>query len=534
MSGFTGTGMLARLYLRRDRVRVPIWVLAIFLLVVPSLATFPTLYKDQKAIDVRNELLATNPGGIALTGPAYGLDEATPDNLGPMAANEMSASTIIAVALMGIFLMVRNTRTEEQEGRLELLRAGVVGRYASVTAAFLVTSGASILLGVMMGAGMAAQGFPAAGSFAFALSMSTVAIAFAAVAALTAQLTEHSRGATGMAVVAFAAFFVIRTIGDIRENAIRWFSPIGWAQGVRPFADERWWMLLLPLAFAAVLIAAAFALIAHRDVGAGLLPTRKGHPRASAFLVRPMGLALRLQRGSLIAWAVGLFVFGAMIGSLAIEAQRMLEALDVYKDYFTTTAGANLVETFLAAYMSFIAMTAIGYALQSITQLRTEESKGRVEPLLAGSLSRTRWAASQIGATFIGSLIVLGAAGVGAGMTYSASIGDESQFLPVLGAMLAYLPAVWILVGLAVALSGAAPRAYGIVWIAFGWVVVIGMLGPLLGLPEWTADWTPFAHTPQLPAEQLTAAPLLVMTAIVVVLLTIGLAAFRRRDVEFG
>ena len=533
MSGFAGTWTMARLFLRRDRVRIPVWVASIFVLVIASIAAFPGLYETQEAIDVRNDLLMGNPFGIALTGPGYGLDEVTPDNLGPMAVNEMSASTIIAMAFMGIFLVMRHTRGEEQDGRLELLRAGIVGRYAAVTAAFLVAAGAAVLLGLLLGAGLAAS-YPAAGSFAFGFSMASVGIVFAAIGVLCAQLTEHTRAATGMATVVFATLFAVRVIGDIRDSWVTWLTPIGWAQEIRPFAGEQWWVLGLAAAFALGLVVATYAVIERRDFGAGVVPTRKGHPRGSTALTRPLGLAFRLQRGAFIAWAVGMLVFGAMLGSLVQEAERMLEALDVYAAYFGAMGDAPLVEVFLSGYLVFVAITAAGQALQASLQVRSEESKGHAETLLAGSVSRSRWAASHVLAALLGNLLVLGAAGVGAGATYALVTGDASRFWPVVLGMLAYAPAVWLLVGAAVALFGLAQRAYALVWAPFAWIVVVAMVGPLLGLPEWTMDADPFAYVPRMPAEEFAAGPLLVMTAIAAALFAVGLAGFRRRDLDLS
>lgn len=532
MSGFVGTGLMARLQLRRDRVRLAIWVVGIWLIVVPSFASFPGLYQDQRSIDLRNDLLMSNPVGIAVTGPGYGLEAATPENLGPMAVNEMSGSTIIAMALMGMLLVLRYTRGDEEEGRLELMRAGVVGRFAPVAAAMAVVTAAMLVLGVALALGLMGLGFGAAGAFAFGLSMATGGVAFAAVAALAAQLTEHARAAGALAMSTFAVLFFVRVIGDVRGNAAIWSSPAGWVQAVRPFADERWWVLALPVAFALALVALALVLTVRRDVGAGMLPTRTGSARASAFLTRPLGLALRLQRGPLLWWAVGMGAFGAAIGGLATEAEQTLEALDIYAEYFAAAAGGTLVEQFLSAYLGFIAMTAIGHALQSVVLLRAEEAKGRAEPLLAGALSRPRWAGSFAGATLLASAVVLGAAGVGAGAAFAAATGDGGGFVRVLGAMLAYMPAVWLLPALAFALFGTAVRWMAVVWGGLAWIITIGMLGPLLGLPEVVREWTPFAHMPQMPSQPFDAGPLLVMSASIVVMAVIGFVGFRRRDLD--
>ncbi len=85
---------------------------------------------------------------------------------------------------------------------------------------------------------------------------------------------------------------------------------------------------------------------------------------------------------------------------------------------------------------------------------------------------------------------------------------------------------------LGVALLGVARHTFALVWAAFAWVVVVAMIGPLLGLPEWTNDINPFTHVPRMPAEEFAAAPLLVMTAIAAALFLIGFVGLRRRDMS--
>ena len=85
-----------------------------------------------------------------------------------------------------------------------------------------------------------------------------------------------------------------------RRHGLSWLSPIGWAQAMRPFAGERWWPLALPLVVTAALV--AVRLRAARATR----PRRRARPRRGrgragrlAGARRPLGLALRLQRGAL-------------------------------------------------------------------------------------------------------------------------------------------------------------------------------------------------------------------------------------------
>ena len=91
-------------------------------------------------------------------------------------------------------------------------------------------------------------------------------------------------------------------------------------------------------------------------------------------------------------------------------------------------------------------------------------------------------------------------------------------------------PAVWVVVGATVALFGLVPRAAAAGWGVLGACVLLSVLGPLLGLPDWVLDLSPFQHVPQLPAADFAAGPLLALCAVAAALTAVGMAAFRRRD----
>ena len=59
---------------------------------------------------------------------------------------------------------------------------------------------------------------------------------------------------------------------------------------------------------------------------------------------------------------------------------------------------------------------------------------------------------------------------------------------------------------------------------------MIAMFGALLELPAAVTDLSPFQHTPEFPAHDLTALPIVVMLAVGAALTTVGLVGFRRRD----
>lgn len=527
-----GTGTLVRFILRRDRIRVPVWIAALTLSTVSVATSFPGLYQNAGERQARAAVIHENPAGIAFTGPGYGLDDYT---FGAMMSNEMLGFLAVFAALMSVLLVVRHTRTEEETGRFELVRAAVVGRHAHLAAALAVACGANVVLGLLVALALGGSGVESltwAGSIAFGAALASVGVVFAGIAAVTVQLTEHARTAAGMAGAVIGVAFALRAVGDIGNGVASWFSPIGWAQATRAYVDERWWPLGLAVAVTAALVLAALMLGTRRDAGAGMIAQRPGPAGASALLGQPAGLALRLQRGTLIAWTAALFAFGAVYGSLISAVQDFLTENARIRSALTASGGTSLVDSFLAMIVGMLATVCAIYAVQAISRLRGEEGAGRVEALWGTALSRTRWVAGHLMVACVGSILVMGLAGLGLGGSAALS-GDDPGLLPtVLGAALAYVPAVWLTVGVAVALAGALPRLVALAWVVPVYGLVVGMFGELLQLPDWTINLSPFEYVPQLPGAEMTWTPLAVLTVVAAALVAIGLVGYRRRDLR--
>ena len=165
-------------------------------------------------------------------------------------------------------------------------------------------------------------------------------------------------------------------------------------------------------------------------------------------------------------------------------------------------------------------------------RLRSEETAGRAEPLLATAVSRSRWALSHLLVALAGSALIILAAGLGMGITDALTSGSFSDVPSLMVGSLAFVPALWVLVGIGFALFGLLPRAMLAAWAALGGCFVIGMFGGILKLPSWVVDLSPFQHVPAIPAEDFSAQPLIILIAIAIGLVGIGLLSFRRRDVS--
>lgn len=529
MTSLTGTGRLARLALRRDRIRTPIWISVLVLASVATAASFTDLYPAEEN---RQQVAATmdSPAGLVMTGPSRYLDDY---NFGSIMGHQMLGFVAVLVALMTVLMVVRHTRTEEESGRAELVRAGVVGRHAHLASALVVATianvGLGLLLAVAIGA-MGAEGITWGGSFLYGAAHTAVGLVFAGVAAVTVQITEHSRGASGMAIAVIGASYVLRAIGDIGEGVLSWFSPIGWAQATYVYVDDRWWPLLPAVVATAALVAGGVELSTRRDVGAGLRPARSGTARASGALVRPVGFAFRLHRGLLIGFGVGMVLLGMSYGSVLADVEEMLAGVDVLEDALAEMGGASFGESFASLIMVIMSIFGSVYVVLASLRPKSEENGGRAEPILSTGVSRSRWLGSHVAVAMVGGAAMSALAGLGFGLLAASSLQDTSLIGRYFAAALAYVPAVWVTAGVAVALYGLVPRATTLAWLVPVYAFVVGYLGQILQFPDWMANLSPFGHVPQVPASDLIWTPLITLTIIAGLLVVAGLTGFRRRD----
>ncbi|WP_213450366.1 ABC transporter permease [Rhizomonospora bruguierae] len=526
MSALTGTRHLTRLAFRLDRLRLPVWVLAIALLPMATAAQYKQLYPTKADLDSVRAVLST-PALVAIGGPLFRV------SLGGLTAWKIMSTELILIGLMSLLTVVRHTRTEEETGRLELISAGVVGRHAPLTAALVTAGLADLVAGALAALFLLATGLPATGSLALGLAVCVTGLAFAAIAAVAVQLTENARTAIAIAGAVLAGSYLLRAVGDTGPTWLSWLSPLGWAIHIRAYAGERWWVAGLAVALAALLAALAYTLAGRRDVGAALLAQRPGPAMAAAGLRSPFGLAWRLHRGLLAGWLFGMAVAGAALGGAASALTDQIAVNQELTDMLARLGGSKgVTDGYLGAVFGIVGLVVACYTVQATLRLRAEESAGRLEPLLATRTGRVRWALSHLVFAVVGSALLLAAAGAAGGLAYGAQISDVGGQVPrLLGAAMVQLPAAWVLAGLGVALFGLVPQATPLTWVALVACLVLLELGALLNLSRWIVDASPFAHVPKLPGAEFSATPVLWLTAVAVVLAAAGLVGFRRRDI---
>lgn len=526
MTSFAGTGALLRLAWRRDRWIVVASVLALVATAYGSMAATLDLYPTDAAAAGGAAAMVDNPSLTALYGP---LPSATAAGIGVLKTVMMGG---LATAFLAFALVRRHTRSEEEDGRLELLAAGVVGRRAPLAAAVALATLTVLATGLLSALSLLGTGVDATGSFALGAVEVVAGLVMTGVTAIAVQLTSTTRGAGGIAIGVLGLAFVVRATADTSTGAgqhLGWLSFLGWAEKVSPFGANRLWILLPAVLATAALLVVADALLHRRDLGSGLWAARPGPARASAGLTTPFGLAWRLQRGSLLGWTIGYAVLGLVVGNIASSVDQIAGSPDVEEMLRKMSGGqGSLLDAFFGTELRFLAVGAAAYGIATALRLRSEESSGRAEVVLATPISRWRWLASHLVIALVGSVWLLAVVGFAAGL--AAGSVSRTGVADLVPAALATAPAVVVCVALTVLLLGLLPRISTAAWAVLAVFVVLGEFGALLSLPGWALGLSPFDHLGSLPGGDANPAGLIGLTLVAALAGAVGAAAFRRRD----
>ncbi|MDO8148010.1 hypothetical protein Q6350_06155 [Isoptericola sp. b515] len=519
-----GLGTVLRLQLRTGWKALLAWIGGLVGTYVATIAAIETSYGTPEQLATYDATVGSDPTMAAINGTPYGAD-----TLGGVAANEFAFIAGIAVPLMGLLLVARSTRAAEEDGLLELLRSRAIGSRAPWVAAMVVTTTALVLVGLSLVAALLAYDVDLAGAALYGASVTALGLVFAGVAMLAGQLLRRSAGVVAVGVATLLVAFVLRAVGDVEDNGWKWLSPLAWQQETRPFTDDpRVWPLLLELGTAAVLVAAGLVLVGRRDLGSAVVPSRPGPASARWFLTSGPGLALRQHGAALLAWTAGSVLVGALLGVFTDDIADIVAANPDLTVTVWPGAAADPTSWYVSFTLVMVMLMAFGASAQVLARTRREETRGRLEALLALAVRRTTWLGTHAAVAVLGGALVALAGGAALAVSTARATGDDAGTLV---ATVQFLPAVVAIAALGVALFGLVPRALALVWVAIAYVAVVETLGETLRMPDAAMEVSPLRAIGALPAEDPSGTGLLVVGAVAVALLIAGLAGFRHRDV---
>lgn len=522
----TGTAPLLRTLAKHEGRNFAPWIGFVTILSASASLIYPWVFPHQADREALAVAVKANPALSLIFGPAF--DLSTTDGFNAWRSLAIGG---FLLALGAIFTVVRTTRGQEDSGQAELLASGVMGRAARLMSGVGLAVVGSLVAGIVSTVVTGLCG----GNWADSLLLNATFVAsgwmFAGVAAISAQLGADARAANTMAVTTLGGLFILRGFAYAMDAPAWtiWANPLGWLTETRPATGNHWWPLLLALAFALVAIRIAFVLQSRRDFGQGIIAPKPGPARGRTRST--LQLARRLNAGPLVTWAVAFAVIGVAFGYFTTSIQDILTQDAAVAQILAAGAATpdELIGAFLVTIFSLIGIIAAIPGIQIVVKVYREEVEDRVEPVLAGAVSRQRFYASNVLLAFLAPVIYILIAGlVIAWLAASADIGV--QMGDVVVQALATIPASWTITAVAVAVIGARPVVSLAAWFGVLVAFVLTLLGPIFKLWDWILGISPFWHVPNVMEDPVDWTGLGWISLVTVLFLLVGFAGFRRRD----
>jgi ABC-2 type transport system permease protein len=544
-NNFYNTGKLVHFFLKRERIIAAVWIAVLVLFSAALAPGLAQMFPDEQA---RMDVIAIydNPIMVSMMGPIYG------DSTGALYSSMMLLWYIIAVAVMNVFLAIRHTRADEEQGRAEVIRSLPVGRLAGVHAAMLTAVVINAILAVLTGAAMAAtrtESMDFAGCMLYGAVAGAVGLVFAAIALVFCQLSQSTSGSAGLSFLTLGVFYMMRAAGDAGSEILSLISPLGLALRSKIFMDNSIVPLLLLLIIASAIAALAYKLNQMRDLGQGFIAAKAGANHAAKSLLSPFGLSLRLLRKMVIIWLIVMLCagasYGTVIGDIGSYVSNMpqyleivglppevIEALSDEEIDGLTEEYADMITEYFGVFITGM-MTLIGLipVLIAGMAIRTEEKQGRLEQVISSSVSKGRYLCGFVVISF--AITVLMQLATAVGLYAVAATGDNNPFTlsGLIAAYSAYLPAMWVMLGAAIFLVGAFPKLTSIIWGYYGLVCFLVFVGGMPDvIPQPLTLLSPMKYVPQLPLESVNWGAMTALTLIAAMLTVAGIIAYRRRD----
>jgi ABC-2 type transport system permease protein len=400
----------------------------------------------------------------------------------------------------------------------------------------VVVAAATVALAAGVGVGMVAGGAPAVGASLTAASIAIGGFVFGALGVVAAQVLPTRRAAALASGGVVVGAFLVRAIANTKDGLqwLRWATPFGWSELVRPFGERTTVPFVVAAALTALLALVGARLAHHRDLAGAVVPDHPSRSPRKAGLRSSLGFAGRQGLPRAAVWVVPVLVLTITFGLLSRDVGEFFRSNETFIEVFERfDIDASVpVRAFLGFVVSTFAIVGVCFAVSEVGAAREEEATTRLDNLLTRAVSRRSWLLGRLLVTVAG-VVVLAvglAVGAGAGAAWGGADIAVAEFTTV---AVNAVPVAFCFLGLAALVFAAAPRAttgfgFGLVGTAFVWQ----MVGSAIDAPQWSLDLTPFAHVAPVPAQGMNVAGALVLAALGLAGCFGAVEIFARRDLQ--
>lgn len=524
----SGLGRATGLMVRRLRVQACAWVLPLWALAAAT-PSYESVYPSLQSRTVLIEAMRASAGTRLL----YGILP-LPGTIGQLAQWEIGSYLVVCTGLMAVLLTCRTLRADEDEGLVELLRGAGAGRRVPFLAPVGVVTGIVALHATGIGLLMTiltgrVEELTVSGAWALAGTVAVVGWAFTGVSAMASQLAHDAASARGLSLSALGAALALRVVADETDASwLRWLSPVAWRDLIEPYTRDRWVVLAVCAVASLALVAAAGAIHARREHLDGCLPDRSASRRR--WRVRGHAdLLARLDRRPLAAWAVAATCVSALFGAMSGSITDLLRPGSPTAQMVDRMAEGSPVVQFMGRLTVFTVLLVVVAAVGRAGSPAGDERHGLVEAEVAAGVSRTRLFVVRACAALIEAVALLLVSGGVLAATTAGQITEDHAVARAFVYTVSQLPGVFAAIGLALALVGLAPRRVALVWAVVAWSVFAQFFGGLVELPDRAQDLSVIGHYLDV-VGPIDWKPLAIQAAVGLVGATVGLLAYRRRD----
>ena len=334
-------------------------------------------------------------------------------------------------------------------------------------------------------------------------------------------------------MIVLALAFVMRVSADQLSDGsssdwLRWLTPLGWRDLVRPYTDDRFAVLAVCCTVAIALALSAVVLAARREYLDGYLPDLSSSQRRWR-ICGHMDLLGRLSWRSLIGWAMASTGLALLYGSVSGSVKDLLAPGSPTASWVGKMASGSPVEQFVSL-MTVVTVLLVAVAVvRRMNWLAGLERTGLVEVELAAGVGRGRVFLSQVLGALIESIVLLLVSATVLAATTATQLTDDHAVARSFVFTMSQLPGMAAAVGIAAALVGLAPKLTGMSWAVVAWSAFAQFFGGLVELKDWAKDLSVLGHHLDV-VGSLDWKPLAVQSAVGLVGVAIGLAAYTRRD----
>ena len=524
----SGLGRATGLMVRRLRVQACAWVLPLWALAAAT-PSYESVYPSLQSRTMLIEAMRASAGTRLL----YGILP-LPGTIGQLAQWEIGSYLVVCTGLMAVLLTCRTLRADEDEGLVELLRGAGAGRRVPFLAPVGVVTGIVALHATGIGLLMTiltgrVEELTVSGAWALAGTVAVVGWAFTGVSAMASQLAHDAASARGLSLSALGAALALRVVADETDASwLRWLSPVAWRDLIEPYTRDRWAVLAVCAVASLALVVAAGAIHARREYLDGYLPDRSASRRR--WRVRGHAdLLAHLDRRPLAAWAVAATCVSALFGAMSGSITDLLRPGSPTAQMVDRMAEGSPVVQFMGRLTVFTVLLVVVAAVGRAGSPAGDERHGLVEAEVAAGVSRTRLFVVRACAALIEAVALLLVSGGVLAATTAGQITEDYAVARAFVYTVSQLPGVFAAIGLALALVGLAPRRVALVWAVVAWSVFAQFFGGLVELPDQAQDLSVIGHYLDV-VGPIDWKPLAIQAAVGLVGATVGLLAYRRRD----